>query len=270
MFALGLREGLEAALIVALLASLTRGTDQQRKLVAGTGAAVVLSAVLVVVIRRLHLEFSDSTLHAIKTAVAVGAVIVLTSTIRWSTAMIGSNARVAQFAGSGALGSVAFLAVAREGLELAVFPGAGVEPNWGPGTLSMLAGVIVATGIGTAVYVAFRSSPDRMVGIVTIVLLFIAAGLAAAAARSAPKVLDREWSPLFEASWLEGSNMAAQTLVKGLAGLHATPTTLEVVAYTSYVAAMTVWIVLARRSDHGSTPPTSDQAPTLSPIGHGG
>lgn len=235
MFTLGFREGLEASLIVALLASLVRGTDQVRRLVTSVLAAVIVSAVLVMLVRRLHLELDERTLHAVKAVVAVGAVLVLTSTIRWSASMIVSTDRAVQFVRSGAIGSVAFLAVVREGLELAVFPGAGEEAGWGPGHGAMLAGVAVAAVVGLGVFMLFRLAPERLIVITGVVLALIAAGLAAAAFRSGQIALGWEADPLFDASWLYPTSADLQVLLKGLLGVHATPTTLEVVAYLTYL-----------------------------------
>lgn len=244
MFTLGLREGLEAALIVALLASLARGTDQARRLAGAVVGAIVLSAVTVIVVRRLHLQLDETTLHAIKAVVAAGAVLVLTSTIRWSASMIASTDIAVQFVQSGAIASVAFLAVAREGLELAVFPGAGEQASWGPGHGAMIAGVAVAAVVGAGVFAVFRVEPERLIVVTAVLLTLIAAGMAAAALRSGQIALGRTPEPLFDASWLYPSSAEARDLLKGLLGIHATPTPLEVFAYLAYLvvlAGLVVW-----------------------------
>ena len=248
MFTLGLREGLEAALIVALLASLARGTDQVKRLAVSVMASVALSTLLVIVVRRLHLQLDESTLHTIKAVVAVGAVLALTSIIRWSASLVASTDLAVQFVRSGAIGSVAFLAVAREGLELAVFPGAGETAGWGPGHIAMVAGVVVAAGIGVGVFVAFRLAPERLIAITSIVLALIAAGMAAAALRSGQIALGWGSDPLFDATWLYPTSPEAQVLLKGLLGVHATPTLLEVIAYVAYLVVLAglLWWSLRR------------------------
>jgi high-affinity iron transporter len=192
-FLITLREGFEAALIVAIvLAAVRRGghTDLRRFVWAGVGAALLLSIAIGAV---LHLTIEDLTGEArLRTfaAICVAAAGLLTWMIFWMR----RHARVlkrelderveAALAHSAlALAGVAFVAVAREGLETALFL---ISTTTGGDARDVviggLAGLAVASALGIAVYHGGRAVPMRLFFQVTGVLLILfAAGLLARA-----------------------------------------------------------------------------------------
>lgn len=250
MFALGFREGLEAGLIVAFIAAAVRGTPTVRMLRLAVVAAVGLSAGLVAVVRAVHLDLDATTRHSIKVVVALVAVAILTSTVRWSGSFV-SEPHVAHPT-SNRLAVVAFLAVLREGLELAIFPAAGADDRWGPGTPAMIAGVVVAASFAFVVYTVCSESQVRLALATAVPLVLIAAGLVASAIRSAQEAFDWNHRPVFDARWAGNPDGWLPSLIKGVFGIHASPTALEIVGHATYLAVMAV-IVWRLFGAHRST-----------------
>ncbi|MBU6245062.1 MAG: FTR1 family protein [Actinomycetales bacterium] len=160
-FLIGLREGLEAALVVAILVAYLVRIDQRSllpRLWAGVGLAIGLSVLAVIALEITGSELSDEAAEAFAGFMSLLAVALITWMIFW----MARNARALKahlhgevdraIAKSGwALALVAFLAVGREGLETALFlwtgmrsSGQDVEPIVG-----------AALGLGTAVALGF-------------------------------------------------------------------------------------------------------------------
>ncbi|WP_311791423.1 FTR1 family iron permease, partial [Pantoea sp. UBA5923] len=133
-FLIMLREGLEAALIVSLIASYLKRTGRTRwfpALWAGVFIAAALCLVLGIVINETTGEFPQKQQELFEGIVAVVAVAILTSMVFWMR-KVARNMRVQleqavdqalNQSGRGGLALVlmVFLAVAREGLESVFF-----------------------------------------------------------------------------------------------------------------------------------------------------
>jgi high-affinity iron transporter len=188
---LTLREGLEAALIVAIvLAYLKRlGREQAFATVwLGTGAAVALSLIAGIIVFNVLGGLEGAAEEITEGVIAFTAAGVLTWMIFW----MGRQARyikgtlhakvdAAVAAGSAtALAGIAFVAVLREGLETALFllsTGVGAESNAGQ-LVGGLIGLTVAAALGYLVYIGSRRVNLRVFFRVTgILILFFAAGL---------------------------------------------------------------------------------------------
>ena len=167
-YLIGLREGLEASLVVVILIAYLVKTDRRRMLPwiwVGIGVAVLVSlafgALLTFGPRRLTFEAQEA-IGGILSIIAVGFV-------TWMVFWMASHARglsgelrgkvdVAAEAGRASLAFVAFLAVGREGLETALFlwsatqaatdsSGSAVLP-----LLGALLGILTAVAMGFAFY----------------------------------------------------------------------------------------------------------------------
>jgi len=184
-----LREGFEAALIVAIvLAAVRKSPDpgQARWVWAGTAAAIALSIVFGIII---HLTIDDLRGEArLRTfaVICIGAAGLLTWMILWMRshsrhlkAELEGKTLSAMNQSSLALASVAFLAVSREGLETALFLISGTTSN-SPQDVVVggLIGLALAVVLGVAVYHGSRVFPVRRFFQITGVLIIIlAAGL---------------------------------------------------------------------------------------------
>jgi high-affinity iron transporter len=261
-----LREGLEAALIVAIvLAYLKRlGRESQfRPVWAGTLAAVAVSllagAIIFAVVGELHGRVEMIT----EGIIALSAAAVLTWMIFW----MGKQARfikgnlqskvdVALASDSAkALAFLAFVAVVREGIESSLFllsTGVGEESNSSQ-LLGGLIGVACAAGIGYLVYRGSRKVNLRVFFRVTGLLIIVfAAGLVAKG------VLEFQEATLFgsanEHLW-NVANVAALNpdasqfgeFLKGLFGWNPSPSVEAVGAYIAYLVPIATLFLLQTR-----------------------
>lgn len=192
-FLIMLREGLEAALIVAIVLAYLRRLDRRedfRSVWLGTGAAVGISLIAGVIVFSALGELEGTAEAVTEGIVAFLAVGVLTWMIFWMARQaryIKGNLQdkvdtaVAQ-GSTFALAGIAFIAVLREGLESALFllgTGVGSESNAAQ-LMGGLLGVAAAAGIGYLVYRGSRRVNLRLFFRVTgIVIVLFAAGLMA-------------------------------------------------------------------------------------------
>jgi high-affinity iron transporter len=188
-FLITLREGFEAALIVAIvLAAVHRSgrTGMDRWVWAGVGAALALS---IAVGAALHLTIDDLTgVARLRTfaVICIAAAGLLTWMIFWmrrhARALKGElDERIQAALGQSALAlaGVAFVAVAREGLETALFLISTTSADDGRSVLiGGVAGLAIAVVLGALVYGGGRRIPMRLFFQITGVLLILfAAGL---------------------------------------------------------------------------------------------
>ena len=160
--------------------------DLRRWIWIGTGAALALSAALGVV---LHLTIDDLTgVARMRTfaVICIAAAGLLTWMVFWMRAHarslrgeLESQVQAAMSRSSLALAGVAFLAVAREGLETALFLVSSTTASSGTEVLvGGLIGIAAAIVLGVAVYHGSRVVPMRLFFQVTGVLIIVfAAGL---------------------------------------------------------------------------------------------
>lgn len=191
-FLVTLREGFEIALILAIVLGYLQQTGNRaafRQIWLGAGLALVLTAVAVAALQATASELSGPAREAFEGAIMLGAAGVLTWMVIWmrrQAAGLGRELRsqvdVALERGSVlALAGLAFSAVAREGLETALFLFAGANASrdaagefWAGGLL----GFAVAGALGYLVYRGSRMLPIRQFFSVTgVLVLVIAAGL---------------------------------------------------------------------------------------------
>jgi high-affinity iron transporter len=188
-FLITLREGFEAALIVAIvLAAVHRSgwTGMDRWVWAGVGAALALS---IAIGAALHLTIDDLTgVARLRTfgVICIAAAGLLTWMIFWMRrharglkGELDERIQVALGHSALALAGVAFVAVAREGLETALFLISTTSADDGRSVLvGGVAGLAVAVLLGALAYGGGRRIPMRLFFQVTGVLLILfAAGL---------------------------------------------------------------------------------------------
>ena len=161
-FVIGLREGVEAALIVGIIAAFLRqdprGRGALKFMWVGVGAAIGLCVAAGVALEILNQDLPQREQEGLETIIALLAVGAVTFMIVWMrkhARTIGkdlrSSAEGALAAGTtGALVGMAFFAVIREGLETVVFLLAAFQSATNPTTAGFgaLLGVLVAVAIG--------------------------------------------------------------------------------------------------------------------------
>jgi high-affinity iron transporter len=167
-----LREGFEAALIIAVVLAYLRqvgALDRARSVWAGAAAAGAVSAAAGTVLFVTGRELDGTAEALFEGVVMLGAVVVLSLMIVWMQrqartqgAQLRGRVDAALSVGGGALFGLAFLAVLREGLETALFLFAAAgkaQPVQAVG--GALAGLALAAALGWAVYRGSRRLPLR-------------------------------------------------------------------------------------------------------------
>jgi high-affinity iron transporter len=245
-----LREGLEAALIVGIIAAYlvkTGRRDALGTIALGVGAAVALSVGVGLIVSLTVGNLPLVMRETIEGIAAFAAVIVLTWMLFWmrrqGRAIKGDLERGVDAALQGgstmALAGLAFIAVVREGLETVLFLFA-IGSSSGdvvPLLVASAAGLAVAVAIGWAIFaLGVRIDLRRFFTITGVVLIFVSAGLVsygiaefteAGLLPATPVVFDL--SATLPESGLLGS------LLVGLFGYTAAPTVLQVVGYLGYL-----------------------------------
>jgi high-affinity iron transporter len=249
-FFLMLREGLEAALIVGIVAAYLvkiGRRDALSKVAIGVVAALLLSVAIGVVvtltIERLPILVQD-TLEGIAALLAVA---VLTWMLFWmrrqGRALKGELEHGVDLAISEgttfALVGLAFVAVIREGVETVLFlipilsfNGTGVDTVVGG-----LLGLVVAAGFGWAIFVAgVRVNLRRFFTVTGAVLIFVSAGLVAfAIAEFGEAGLFANTGVVFDLNGVLPDRGALGSVLRGLFGYRSAPTPLELIGYVAYL-----------------------------------
>jgi high-affinity iron transporter len=163
-FVITLREGFEAALIIGLILAYLTKTDQRERAVAiwwGVLAAALMSAVVgaALFLSGGELEGTGEAVYEGTAMIAAAAVVTwMAFWMRRQAATIGAHLReqVSESLRSGSsigLASVAFIGVAREGLETALFLFASTEDSGAAVSVAGgILGLIAAVGLGVAFY----------------------------------------------------------------------------------------------------------------------
>jgi len=250
-FLIGLREGLEAALVVSILVTYLVRTDRKqyiRFVTYGVASAVIFSAIVGSVLQVIEQSLSAKVEPIFAGTISILAVGFVTWMIFWmkkSARNISGDLRnrfdAAALTGSGiAVITMAFAAVAREGAETAVFFWAAAHANGNE--LVSLAGLILGLVTAVALGVAFYRSTIKLnlssfFKVTGVLLTIVAAG-----------VLSYGIHEFQEIGWLPGEdnvvlNLTSQlpegsaiaTVMAGLFNLSAKTTALQSVAWFSYI-----------------------------------
>ncbi len=249
-YLIGLREGIEAALVVSILLTYLVRTNRNpliKFVWYGVSAAVVASIFIAVGLESISGELSETLEPIFAGTVSFVAVGFVTWMIFWmkrSAKTISSDLRTqldnaAVSGGAIAVAAMAFVAVLREGAETAIFFWAAAHATGN--SLASVVGLVL--GLGTAVIVGwlfYRSTStinlSKFFKITSILLVFVAAGVLSYGIHEFQEV---GWFPgdgdvLIDLSGVlvEGSFLA--TLAAGLFNLKPTTTTLQVIGYAIY------------------------------------
>ncbi|MEW6045744.1 MAG: iron uptake transporter permease EfeU [Bacillota bacterium] len=267
-----LREGIEAALIVAILLGYLRKIGRARHarhVWAGVTAAVAASLLLAALFSWLFGGLEGRAEGIFEGAVMLAAVAVLTSMILWMQAQArhlkGRLEHQVEHALSAGqllgLSTIAFVAVLREGVESVLFLSAVflAQPSAGAAAGALL-GVAAAVLLA---YLTFRASVRldlRQFFFYTgLVLIVVAAGLLAAGVHELQEagVLPTFVEHVWDINWLINEKSALGSFLKALVGYNANPSLLEVLAWIAYMATVGVRYVGATRPRPAVSAPAS-------------
>jgi high-affinity iron transporter len=258
-FVITLREGVEASLIIGIIAAflVKEGRqDAMRQMWLGIGIAVVLCAGVAVALRVIGQDLPDKGQEGLETVIGLIAVAAVTYMIVWMRrhargikAQLQGEAASALAAGSTmALVGMAFLAVLREGFETSVFLLAAFNDSTdttAAGAGAVL-GLIAAVAIGLGLYRGgVRINLIRFFRFTGLVLVFVAAGLLATAAHTAHEAgwINSLQGQAIDLSWLVQPGTVSGSLLTGMLGLQPSPTIIEVTVYLAYALPMAIFVL---------------------------
>lgn len=278
---IGLREGLEAALVVVILVAFLVKTDRRwalRYVWLGVGAAVVLSVAIGALLTFGTKQLTFEAQELIGGSASIIAVVFVTFMVFWmrgaartiSGELKGKLDHALEL-GPLAIALVAFLGVGREGLETAIFFYATTEVAGQGNNLPMFGWVI---GLGSAVVLgwliyrgAVQINLSKFFRYTGILLILVAAG-----------ILSYGLHDLQEAQFLPGLNALAfdvsaaiapdswyGVLLKGIFNFTPATTWLQAIAWVSYVAVvMTLFLRPVRPAAIVSAKPEGSQPAAVS------
>lgn len=270
-FIVSVREGVEAALIIAIMLSFLRKAgrmDLSRFVYLGSIGAVITSVGVSAALSLIWGFFEGAALQIFEGVVVIVASILLTTMIIWMNRVgssisseIESAARNSMVAKGGfGLGALAFALILREGIELSLFTIALVVQEGGGAYIGVFIGLIAAVILGYGIYRgSLRISFGTFFKWTSVFLVLFAAGMIAYGIHELqeagllligplevwninPAQLPDGSYPLFH------ENGAIGALLKSLFGYNGNPSALEVVAYATYVLMIGVYFISRRRT----------------------
>ncbi len=258
-FVIGLREGVEASLIVGIVAAFLRQqkrTDALRWMWVGVVIAVVLCTGVAVLLQVINQQLPQQQQEALETVVASVAVFMVTFMIVWMRRHAGDLAGDLRRDAANALASgsawglvaMAFFAVVREGLETAVFLLAAFQAsgNATDAGIGALLGIILAVLIGWGIYRGgVKLNLARFFKATAVVLVLVAAGLVATALHTAHEAtwLNSFQGQAVDLTWLVHPGSVSSSLLTGILGLQPQPTDIEAVGWLVYAVPMVLYVV---------------------------
>jgi high-affinity iron transporter len=254
-FLIGLREGLEAALIVSIVgAFLKRNGQPIRPMFVGVALAVLISVGVGVGLDLFATSLPQAQQEMMETVINAIAVVFVTSMIIWMNGnavhLKGELEREARQAlnrgGALALVVMAFLAVLKEGFETSVFLLAAAETSHGNRLFAALGGAVgiaVSVVLGIGLYFGgLKINLGRFFRVTGVFLVLIAAGLVLGALRTAHEA---GWVSIGQQRVLDLSsaipaNSVLGAVITGVLGIPADPRLVEVLGWLLYAVPVLV------------------------------
>ena len=254
-FVIGLREGLEAALVVSIIATfLRRNNVKLTAMWIGVIAAVATSVAVGVVLTVVERALPQAQQEGMETIIGGVAVVFVTGMILWMSTHarymkrdLEGSAQAALSNGTAwALVGMVFLAVLKEGFETSVFILATVQAASST-TLALigaLLGVLAAIAIGIGIFTGgVRLNLARFFTATSVFLIFVAAGLVLTALRTGHEAgwINIGQQQTVDLSWLAPQNSIRAALLTGVLGIPADPRVIELLGWGLYLIPMLVW-----------------------------
>jgi high-affinity iron transporter len=269
-YLLSLREGIEAALIIGILLGALRQIRRPEFVPAlwfGTISASVLSILAAVLLTSFGLEMKDPGEAIFEGFTMIIAAGLLTWMIFWMSrqarfmkANLEADVHRASQVGKRAIFFVAFIAILREGIELALFLTASVfaTSNALQTTLGAILGLGTAILLGWSIFAAtVRLDLRRFFQVTGFMLVLFAAGLFAHGIHEFTEV---GWIPsLINPVWDLTSIVSAEStlgqLLGALFGYNPAPTLSEMIAYVVYFAGVIITLQFVGRKPRTAVQP---------------
>jgi high-affinity iron transporter len=288
-FVIGLREGLEAALIVGIIAAFlgSQGRrDALRQVWFGVGTAVLICVGVGITLQLISQDLPQKQQEGLETVIGAIAVGFVTYMIVWmhrhsrgmKRELEGAAGQALASGSAKALVAMAFLAVLREGFETSVFLLATFQAsrNAAQAATGAILGIVIAVAIGYGIYRGgIKLNLSRFFRVTGAVLVLVAAGLVMFALHTAHEA---GWITTFgqaralDLEWLVRPGSVLSSLLTGVLGIQPRPTVIEVVGWLLYAVpmlALVAWPRGRRRSARSVTvspQPAPAPAPQDQPV----
>lgn len=246
---IGLREGLEAGIVVMVLIAFLVKSDRRDALKwvwLGVATAVVMTAGVFLAIQYGAYTVTGLAAEAVAGVASLVAVAIVTSMVLWmrrAAAGLSGELRAgmsrALETGAAAVVALAFLAVGREGFETALFMVGYAEAETLWPLLGLLIGVLGAAAIAWGMYAgAVRINLATFFSYTGAFLIVVAAGIlgygigALQTVGWLPGGSSRAWDIT---SWFDWSSWYG-SIVRGVFNISPTPTVLQVACWLAYLS----------------------------------
>ena len=259
---IGLREGLEASLIVGIIAAFLRRTGKPlRPMWIGVAIAIALSIAVGVTLELVSASLPQAAQEAMESVIGLVAVAIVTGMIGWMNRHARNMRReleqqAAEALRDGtawALVGMAFLAVLKEGFETSVFLLAAFQSS--TSVLAASAGAVLGVAIAVAIGIGIfrggvRLNLGRFFRITGIFLVFVAAGLVLTSFRTAHEAgwITIGQQQVIDLSWLAPAGSVQAALFTGVLGIPADPRLIEVLGWLAYLIPMLAYLLWPTKS----------------------
>lgn len=276
-FLIMFREGVEAALIVGIIATYLHQTGRSAWMPVvwiGILLALAMSLTVGAILQLLSAEFPQKAQELFEAIIGLIAVFVLTSMVFWMRKAarsikvelhhsIDAAFQTPTHKGFGLILMV-FFAVAREGLESVFFLLAAFQQSEGPAApVGALLGVLLAAAVGYGIFKGgLKLNLRRFFRWTGVFILIIAAGILANSVMALHEagIWNHFQAVVFDASDILPLDSTLGSVLAGVFGYIATPTVSEVVAYVAFlVPALILFLMPASGSVAASQIKTSAQ-----------
>ena len=277
---IGLREGLEAGIVVSILVAflVKAGRRDALKWVwLGVAAAIVMTIAVFLAIQFSAYTITGLGAEAIAGIASLVAVAIVTTMVLWmKTAAAGlSGALRTEMAraletGSLAVLLLAFLAVGREGVETALFMVGYAEAETAWPLVGLIIGVAVAAAIAYGMYAgAVRINLSKFFTYTGVFLIVVAAGILSYGIGALQTVgwLPGLGSKAFDiTSWFNWSAWYGE-IIQGVFNVTPTPTVMQFVAWLAYLVIVLAFFLRPTKAPAkvSAEPPATTSGPTTDP-----
>jgi high-affinity iron transporter len=283
---ISLREGIEAALVIAIMIAYLRRSNQRdltRYVLGGAIAAVVSSMAIAILMSMLWGTFEGPLLAVFEGTVVLIAALLLTTMIVWMwhagagvAAEIEDSVsrRTAQNSGIG-VALLAFALVLREGVELVLFTMALAIQDGSETYLGVAIGLTLAIGVGLAIHHgSLKVSLKAFFNWTSVLLVLFAAGMMAYGIHelqeaglfligplevwniNPPQLPDGSYPLLHEKGFIGA-------MFKALFGYNGNPSALEVIVYIGYLVVLSFYYLRNRRTGEVDAKIASDEEDSI-------
>jgi high-affinity iron transporter len=253
---IGLREGLEAALIVGIIAAFLRKNGKSlTPMWLGVVLAVLLSIAVGVSLNLVEKALPQAAQEGMEAIIGAVAIFFVTGMIVWMNAHARDMKRQIEAEAAEALGQasayalalMAFLAVLKEGFETSVFLLAtfSAAQSAALAATGAVIGLLLSVAIGWGIYAGgVRLNLSRFFRITGAFLILVAAGLVIISLRTAHEAgwLNAGQQTTVNLSWLVAPGSIQSALITGVLGIPADPRRVEVLGWLAYLIPVSLYI----------------------------